>query len=195
MHLRIPSPATVMSAIALVASLSTGGAYAATQLKANSVGSAQIKPRSVQTSDLALNARVSKSNRVFRAAVTDTLLDPSTQAVVDALSGAVRGEKGDRGDAGPAGAAGATGAAGQPSIQHVTVRIADGDTTAPVIARCEAGEQAIGGGGSGFPADVVVIQSSAPNYPDSTAWQVTGGSLDNQTRSVRAYAICAQVNA
>lgn len=48
----IPGHATVAAYLALFASVSTGGAFAATQLAYNSVGSEQIRPGSVRLSDL-----------------------------------------------------------------------------------------------------------------------------------------------
>jgi hypothetical protein len=94
-----------------------GTSYAAIKLPANSVGSRELKPRSVQTTDLATDARLSKTNKVFRSAVTDVVLDPNTQSVVNALADAVKGEKGDTGPAGSTGAQGAIGAPGASGAQ------------------------------------------------------------------------------
>ncbi len=50
--MRLPRHSTVVAYLALFVSVGTGGAFAATQLAPNSVGSAQIRPGSIRMSDL-----------------------------------------------------------------------------------------------------------------------------------------------
>lgn len=110
--MRKPQHSTVVAYLALFVAMG-GTSYAAVKLPANSVGSRELKNRSVRMADLAKDARPSKDSKLFRAAVTDVVLDPNTQAVVDSLAGAVKGEKGEAGPQGPAGAA-VQGPAGDP---------------------------------------------------------------------------------
>lgn len=191
--LRRPRHSTVVAYLALFVSLG-GTGYAAIKLPANSVGSREIKPRSVQTSDLAANTRLTKKNIVFRQAVTDVVLDPNTQAVVDALAGAVKGEKGDPG------AAGATGAQGPAGPANVTVRTAVGPDVGQgsdtgTTARCEAGEKVVGGGArfeGSAGADGATLQMSMPVVDTEQAWAafytVVGASI---TGHAKVYALCA----
>lgn len=103
---KIPSPAMIVSLIALFVALG-GTGYAAATLKANSVASKQIKNGSIQAADLAPSIRPSKSSRVFRAAVADVVTDPSTDINIHVV-----GEKGDKGDPGSNGANGVNGVPG-----------------------------------------------------------------------------------
>jgi hypothetical protein len=198
--------ANVMSTIAVFAAVSTGGAYAATQLAANSVGSREIKPRSVQTSDLATNARLSKTNRVFRSAVTDVVLDPGTQSVVNALAGAVKGEKGNPGAPGPVGSAGPVGAAGIDGISGYVIRDAysltiDPGQTGGIEARCEAGEHAVSGGGrfeAGGLSGAIPVASYPELAPDGTGegWSVSysNGGSGSPSGKVHTFAVCAKIS-
>jgi hypothetical protein len=102
--MRIPSHSTVAAYAALFIAMG-GTATAAVTLKANSVGSAQIRNGSVTMADLAKTARPSSKSILFRQAVTDVVLDPNTKAVVDSLAGAVKGAPGDPGPQGPQGVA------------------------------------------------------------------------------------------
>jgi len=200
---KLPRPrhSTVVAYLALFVALG-GTSYAAIKLPANSVGSREIKQRSVQTSDLALNARLTKNNKVFRSAVTDVVLDPNTQAVVDALKGAVKGEKGDAGTTGPAGPAGAQGAAGVSGyiIREAYSRVVNGGEEAAGGARCEPGERVISGGGL-FEAQGTSSATLVFSYPEHSpttgdAWLVTysnGGGGANPGR-VHAFAVCASVS-
>lgn len=92
----------VVAYLALFVAMGGTATAAAPLLKANSVTGREIKSGSVHMSDLAADARPSSKNKIFRAAVTGVVLDPNTQAVVDSLAGAVRGDAGPKGDPGPA---------------------------------------------------------------------------------------------
>lgn len=140
-----PSPALVISSLALVFSM-TGGAFAAsTALQSNSVGSAQIRPRSVHLSDLAKNARPGSITKARTASLVESVItDP--QYGIDIT---VHGDKGDKGDAvvGPAGPSGAPGPATLPTVnvyKHA-VSVAPGTTGLDTVS-CLAGETLTGGG-------------------------------------------------
>ena len=118
-----PSPAIVISLIALFVALG-GTSYAAFSLPKGSVGSAQLK----------------------RRAVTPTKVAPATVRLFKGQQGA----RGLQGPQGPTGAAGTNGTNGTNGATNVVIRHTD--TATPTanqttgIARCNAGEQATGGG-------------------------------------------------
>src|SRR4051812_41906889 len=87
-----PSHGTIVAYAALFVALGGTATAAAPLLKPNSVTSREIKAKSVHLSDLAADARPSSKSKLFRAAVSEVILDPGTQAAVDALAGAVKGE-------------------------------------------------------------------------------------------------------
>src|SRR5436190_8452174 len=92
----------VVSSIALVAALGGGATAGAAALSRNSVGTAQIRDRSVNVRDLARTARPPSRARIA-SVVTDTM---TSTEVLEALSGAVKGSPGGQGPQGPAGAQG-----------------------------------------------------------------------------------------
>lgn len=110
--------ANVMSSLAVFLLLG-GGAYAATQLPANSVGRAQLKEGSVTRSKLARRA-VGRS-RLGLGAVTIGKLSPSVRSRLGRIP-----PTGPVGPAGPAGSRGPQGAPG-PSAARI-------DFSAPIVA-------------------------------------------------------------
>jgi hypothetical protein len=206
LSMRAPRHSTVAAYLALFVALG-GTSYAAIKLPANSVGSREIKSRSVQTSDLATSARLSKTNRVFRAAVTDVVLDPGTQSVVNALAGAVKGEKGETGiggEKGPVGAAGPTGADGIDGVSGYVIRdayssVLDAGETGGAVAKCEDGERVISGGGR-FEADGLSGALPVASYPQDdtgvSGWSViySNGGSGSPSGKVHAFAVCAKVS-
>jgi hypothetical protein len=117
MRIRRPSPATVISIVALVVALG-GTSYAALKLPKNSVGTAQLK-----------------ANAVTGGKVKDGSL--SLKDIGGALPGGAKGEKGDKGDAGSPGTNG-TGTPGTNGAAGATVKAkmtsagpADSSTTNP----------------------------------------------------------------
>lgn len=185
------SYSNIVATIALVASVGGGTAVAATHLARGSVGSRELKDRSVQTRDLARTARPASSARL-RALVTDTM---TSSDVLSALSTAVQGAPGTQGPQGPAGPQGAQGA---PGIAGVTVRqdtaAAPANTTRSVTARCEAGERAIGGGGQLDRDDAGVLSRSAP-LEDGAGWYVVVVNQSTTESTARAFVVCAKVGA
>jgi hypothetical protein len=114
------TPSFVLSLVALFVALG-GSSYAAVKLKANSVGSREIRNGSITLSDLSKSIRPSKSNKLFRAAVVDTVTDPTSGVQINVQS--------EPGIVGPQGAAGARDWRSGPSgTATVTTREAFGPT-------------------------------------------------------------------
>ena len=119
--------ANVTSTLALVAALATGGAYAATELGRGSVGSRELRDRSVHPVDLAPSARP-LAKAALREVVQQVISDPTAGLTIK-----VQGGKWDKGDAGPQGPAGPTGAKGDSGLQGE--QGAKGDPGAPGPSR------------------------------------------------------------
>ena len=104
---RRPTPATVISLVALFAALA-GSGYAALAIPRNSVGSPQVINGSLQTTDLSRKARSAlKGNRGPRGFAGPA----GTQGAVGP-----QGATGPQGGAGPQGATGPQGAAGPTAV-------------------------------------------------------------------------------
>lgn len=171
---------------ALFVALGGSAGAAGVVIHANSVGSAQIKDRSVHVRDLATSARPPSRAKVAQA-VTEVLSDPNT-----GLNITVHGEKGDKGDTGPAGTAGPSGVVG------ITVREADGPAIVNgddggAIAACLDGERVVGGGArfipdSGTPAGE--LEATYPSAPDN-GWAALYRNTDNGVGHAHAWALCA----
>lgn len=186
------TPSFVISCVALFVALG-GSSYAAVKLNANSVGSREIKNRSVKLADLDPTIRPSKSSKLFRTAVADTL---TTDQVLGALSSAVEG------DPGAPGATGSTGAQGPAGPAAITVRTADGNEiqvgqggSSSAAATCHAGEKVVGGGGvfAGTPQDGGILTLSEPDTssPQAQAWIVNFSLPSFAQGHARAFAVCA----
>jgi hypothetical protein len=172
-----PSPALVISLIALFVALG-GTSYAAFSLPKGSVGPAQLKNK----------------------AVTPLKVAPATVRLFKGQKGA----QGLRGPKGPTGAAGTNGTNGTNGANGATkVVIRSTDTAAPNanttsgIARCNAGEQATGGGAT---ISGVLGGSSAwqqPGYPVSASgslppgWAATYYNNSGFNDTLTVYVICA----
>jgi hypothetical protein len=181
------TPSFVLSLVALFVALG-GSSYAAVKLKANSVTSREIKNGSVSLADLNKSIRPSKSNKLFRAAVVDTVTDPTSGVQINVQS--EPGIVGPQGTAGPAGAPGPSGTA------VVTTREAFGPTVGAsqhtgAVASCQPGEKVVGGGVDleGTPSDGF-LQMSAPS---GNGWQgdfITSASAATSSRA-HVFALCA----
>jgi hypothetical protein len=117
MRKRRPSPAMLVACLALFVALS-GGAYAATQLSANSVGSAQLRDSSVTLKKLSTNSvNASKVVRGSLLAKDFKAGQLPTGAVgsqgIQGLIG-LTGLAGTTGSVGPTGATGSAGSQGPP---------------------------------------------------------------------------------
>jgi hypothetical protein len=186
--MRLPSPSTALSVLALV--LASGGVgYAATQVGPNqirtgAVGTRAIHDRSVRVRDLAPSARppahaITKTN--LRDAITEVLSDPAS-----GINITVHGEKGDPGAQGPAGPQ------GSPGVTQVTYPQASASIgplqVATLSAVCDAGQHVLGGGASS--ASATAIQASGPGGTDS--WTARISNTDTTTpANVVVTAICA----
>ena len=171
---RRPSPALVISCVALAVAL--GGTSYATVLSVpkNSVGTPQLK-------DSAVNSAKVKNRSLLR---------------VDFAAGQV-----PAGPAGPAGPGGPAGPAGPPGISGLQRfdQASSTDSTSPktAIASCPSGKRPVGGGArvTGNGAGVVSI---IENFPDSDAvhWNAKASEVvaTAQTWQLQAYALCAVVS-
>jgi hypothetical protein len=188
--------ANVMSSIAVFVVLG-GGAYAATTLPKNSVGSKQIMANAVTSSKVKDGSLLSKDFKPGQL-----------------LSGAL-GPTGSTGPKGDIGAKGDTGAQGSPALSGVEVKVvsqtvANNGTGAGVVA-CPVGKVVLGGGATvaGGPAGSSYIQRSDPQkvtfdadgnassygYPvdgqTANGWNFQAVNTSGLTRQVIGYAICA----
>jgi hypothetical protein len=187
----MPSHTTIAAYLALALAAGGGATAGASALSRDSVGTAQIRDRSVHVRDLARTARPPSRARIA-AVVTDTM---TSADVLSALSAAVKGGPG------PQGSQGAQGPQGAPGVATVVVRTAESGTVGPnesaaVPVRCQQDEKALGGGGR-FQADSgqagAVLTASQPT-DDAQGWTVamTNGGASPSGRVV-ARVVCAQV--
>lgn len=187
--MRLPHPSTVISSAALFVALS-GTGYAAVSIKANSIGSPQIRNHSITERDIKPGSLTSKV--IKDKTVTAKDVAPSTLRALE-------------GDPGAAGASGVPGIAG--TTLAVTTKSATGSLrksssdpnvgpgSVTVTANCDAGEFAVGGGGTqeGARTDRVTPRASGPTA-DGIGWTVSFTSLDDQTEGVvTARVVCAHL--
>ena len=183
---RIPSPATVLAAIALLVALG-GTSYAAVVLPANSVGTAQLKNsavNSIKVKDRSLLARDFARGQI-----------PAGPA----------GPTGPQGPAGPAGATGPAGAAAG-AIVHLTAVAAAPGTTTSGVAACATGQKATGGGAYllGTTTDTDHLTVSTPvistggsgfntvtDGGTATGWYASMYSSGPVSRTLNIYVICS----
>ena len=109
-----PSPTMIVGLVALFVALS-GTSYAAIVLPKNSVGTQQIKPGGVKSSDLASDAVTSREVKDGSLLLND--FKPGLSV------GGSPGPQGPKGDRGPKGDAGAAGAAGSPGVDTTSDRL------------------------------------------------------------------------
>jgi hypothetical protein len=173
--------ANVVACIALFVALGSG-AYAATQLPKNSVGSKQIKKNAVNS------AKVK---------------DRSLQAIDFKEGQLPAGPQGPKGDTGAPGAAGATSV-----VARRTVEPGIGNNTqATTTADCEAGEHLVGGGAGfvnsatnayEFPARLhgsVPIGAGGKPVQDgaeASGWRASATNETGATRDFVVVALCAK---
>ncbi len=180
MHFRIrrPSPATVMSAMALFISLG-GASYAATQ-----IGSSQIRDNSIQSRDIRNGTILSRD------------INSGTLSSLRGHTGPVgpRGATGATGKTGATGATGKTGAAGVSGYQvvHVTNNLAGASANVTLVVPCPSGKKEVGGGFVG-PNDKTDVLRSSP-ADDGSSWTVVLGTTDGSDfgagSSITAYTVC-----
>ena len=187
---RRPSPALVVSTLALLFALTGTGIAAVAALPRNSVGTAQLRNNAVTSSKVrnrSLLARDFKRGQLPRGPI-----GPAGQP----------GAPGSPGPMGPTGPAGTTGAA-----FHESDAAAGPGARAFAIAACPTGQRALGGGvylGDSTPDNQDAIIRSAPvNSTGGTGFTLlTAGQTPNawygeafnagaNGATVRVYVICA----
>jgi hypothetical protein len=195
--------ANVTSLMALTVALG-GTSYAAIKLPSNSVGSSQIKSKSVKNSDLGDSAVTSGKVK------NGTLLAKDFKA--GQLPAGAKGDKGDKGDTGATGAPGIqgiqgpTGALGAVTARSFTAAADLGNNAkASYDVFCPAGQQAIGGGGRGddTASQLTSVTSSRPAVSSTnteppadgagfTGWRITVSNLGaNPGIRPTVWVICA----
>jgi hypothetical protein len=178
--LRRLSYANVVATLALFVALG-GGAYAATQLKKNSVGTKQLKNGAVTEAKIAVAARA-------------------------ALRGAQgpRGEAGLKGDAGQRGQPGAEGPPGHEGASALAgafekerslgSQTVGGDGAGFVTVECPSGDRAVGGGGEIAGAVSLFMSKPAPPGEGAVAkgWEIgiKNSSSSSAGWSGTVWAIC-----
>ena len=193
-----PSPALVVAAIALFASIG-GAAYAAT-----TIGTDDIKDRAVTTPKLAREAvatrkiapqavkrakladhTVNADKLAFHAVITKKL-EPEAVATRKLADGSVTGEKLAT-DAVTAGKLATT-------VREDSAEVPDG-SSAQVASPCDPGEKAIGGGAiwsgdfDAAQAQQTHIVQSSPTV-DGDAWTALGYNNSGSARTLTVRAIC-----
>jgi hypothetical protein len=174
---KLPSPATILAAIALFVALAGTSVAAISALPRGSVGATQIKSNAVTSAKIANNTIVSADVR------NGTL-----------VRGDFRAGQLPVGAQGPAGPQGPPGIAGLERKDVITPSSSANSKT--ISAVCPTGKRVIGGGarvtGAGI-ADVTVNES----FPDSdgTKWNAVARESDATIGSwaLTAYALCATV--
>lgn len=203
------TPPMVVSCLALFVALG-GTGYAAVKLPAKSVGTKQLKDASVSS------IKVKNGSLLSRDFKKGQLPRGTTGKTGVAGAAGAQGSAGPQGAQGPAGANGANGTFSSVVTRSVqtTVGTAAATRTISLLARCNVGEIAVGGGGTfaGGSADGTSLSRSAPHrvvrdaagnptgdtVPDgpnsSDGWTVTGTNATTGTgagdRILRAFVLC-----
>ena len=166
---RHPSPALVISCVALAIALGGTGYATVSQVPRNSVGTPQLKNSAVTSAKV-------KNRSLLRA---------------DFAAGQV--PAGPAGPAGPTGPAGPAGPAGLSGLERVEVTSLN-NTASPKTAQmaCPAGKRLIGGGarlnGGGA---AVALQQSFPDNDNIFRAQGREVVATNAVWSLTVYAVCA----
>jgi hypothetical protein len=180
--LRRPSPALVISCIALTAALA-GTSYATVlNVPKNSVGTAQLKSSAVTNAKIANGAVITA--KLAANAVTSAKVLNGTLVAGDFKGGSL--------PAGPQGPAGSPGISG---LQRFDITSASSSTSPKTaIATCPSGKRPVGGGARviGNGAGVVSIIENFPDS-DSVHWNAKASEVvaTAQTWQLQAYALCA----
>ena len=200
---RRPSPALVVSVIALVVALG-GTSYAAIKLPANSVGTKQIKKDAVTTVKVKDG---SLQMADFRAGQLPAGAAGATGPKGDTGATGATGAAGPKGDTGATGATGATGLKGDTGATGASGANAVTRESAPVAVavsaivsasvQCLAGERATGGGyDAGGPGEFATFAlDSQPTGPAATpnGWTVKVNNVSAIANNPQASTIVAKV--
>ena len=173
---RRPSPALVISCLALALALGGTSYAAALALPKNSVGPPQLKSSAVTTKKLAPNA------------VTTAKVLNGSLVKADFKAGQL--PAGPTGPAGPAGPAGPSGVSGLERVDATSATNSTPGRTASMA--CAAGKRLLGGGARVNPAlPQVAITSSYPG--DDNTYQASAREVNatGANWSLTVFAICA----
>ena len=220
LRLRTPSYANVMSTIAVIVAVGTGGAYAANTIGSDDVIDASL--RGVDIADETIGGR-----HIINGKLTYHDLRDETLTGAKVQDGAIKGSEVDEStldnvpsasSAAFATSAGSATQAGKAPVEgyQVIYRQADFDNTVDkeesVDVPCPAGKRPIGGGGFTYTTAVntpdnneVAITGSYPTGltygPDDnrpTSWYVTAQATERATYNawiqITGYAICAKTD-
>jgi hypothetical protein len=155
------SYANVTATLALISALG-GGAYAAATLPANSVGSRQLKAKSVTPRKVA-----PATVQLFRGRAGD------------------RGPRGERGPQGNRGPKGDRGAAGKSGLNSVALR--QGASSNFAVAACAPGQTVLGGGASTDPPSAALSESRPLGDP-AYGWRAASAGA----ATVNVWVLCAK---
>jgi len=173
---RRPSPALVISCVALLVALGGTGYATVLQVPKNSIGPPQLKKGAVTNPKLANNSITTGKIRNGQLVRAD-----------------FRGGTFPPGPAGPAGPAGPTGPPGLSGVERVeSVSASNSTSTRIQSVTCPAGKRLIGGGARLTPSLVGV--GIAQSYPgDDNIYHVTAREFtpNPSSWSVTVFAICA----
>jgi hypothetical protein len=172
------SYANVIATLALFVALG-GSAYAATQLKKNSVGTKQLK----------------------NGAVTSKKISAATRNELRGGAGP-RGEAGPKGDAGPRGVEGPPGREGPPGLAGAVEKerflggqSVAGEGNGSVAVDCPSGDRAVGGGGEVNGQILLYLSKPIPSGEGTVArgWEIgiRNPSASSTAWSGTVWAICA----
>lgn len=180
-----PSPALVISCLALLVSLGGTGIAAVSALPRGSVGPAQLQTGAVNS----LKVKDGALKLVDFAAAQRALLKGDTGPAGPA---GPKGDKGDKGDRGP------TGLQGPPGISGLTIVTKTSSSTAGfqgVSINCPAGTRVLGGGGgTTTPGAGVSVRNSFP-LNGNAGWIVVAEAERPGTGwSYTVDAVCAKVS-
>lgn len=186
---------TAVAYLALFAALG-GSAYAAgtitgKNIKDGTITGMDVKNRSLGAEKLSSAALTALANARGPAGTQG----PNGAAGPTGATGPT-GPRGATGSAGPQGPAGPAGPAGPSGIGGWEYRVSDGVVVPPSVGRdaqanCPAGKKALGGGASST-GQVTFVVNSAPT-DDGTGWVVHSRNTDNQSQTLYAWVICANV--
>lgn len=111
----------------------------------------------------------------------------------DLSSGTISSLRGKSGPAGPAGTSGPAGPAGPAgTFGTVTVRSSFSSSGAPVTARCQGGEVAVGGGVGADLSGFLRMSEPTPGSGTPTGWQGQVVDANDVNQPGTVYAVCAR---
>jgi hypothetical protein len=186
MRTRLPSPALIVAALALLLSL-TGTAVAAGLITGSQIANNTISHLDVKNNDL-------RSADVRDNTLTSADVLNGTLKAIDFAPNQLK--PGPAGPAGPAGAQGPAGPQGAPGLAGLEIVKVQGplssDSSRLTTVTCPAGKKVVGGGGQvvGGAGDVALDES----YPlNATAWRAVANETNATAAAwfLSAYAVCA----